>query len=356
MPKKSDKTNQKKIVTDNHDRNFKELIGTFTLEFLQIFTPEVLKFLQPNSLVPLDKEIFTDIAVGEQHEVDLIFRATFKPSASNRKRKGEGDTLAKTESETSESIEPLLTKNAKEVYFVIHIEAQSTHRSDFPRRMFIYFSRLTEKYNQPVYPIVIFSFDNLKSTAASSYVMKFPNKTVLQFDYDAIQLNQLDWHNYVNNPNPVASALMAKMKIASEDRPTVKLECLKMLVGLELDPAKSHLITSFINTYLKLDQQQKQVFEAKLAELEPNEEKERVMQVVNEWTEEGIIRGRHEGQVNTLLLLLSSKLGQPLSAEFVNKINGLSEEVLTSLTLATISFNSLQDLSGWLNTNSSKVG
>ena len=38
--------------------------------------------------------------------------------------------------------------------------------------------------------------------------------------------------------NPVASALMAKMNIADSDRPKVKLECLRLLATLRLNPAK----------------------------------------------------------------------------------------------------------------------
>jgi hypothetical protein len=37
---------------------------------------------------------------------------------------------------------------------------------------------------------------------------------VLEFRFRAIQLNQLNWRDYINSQNPVAAALMSKMKIA----------------------------------------------------------------------------------------------------------------------------------------------
>lgn len=46
---------------------------------------------------------------------------------------------------------------------------------------------------------------------------------VLQFEYAAIQLNRLPWRRFVGHSNPVAIALMAKMKMAPADRPKVKL-------------------------------------------------------------------------------------------------------------------------------------
>ena len=45
---------------------------------------------------------------------------------------------------------------------------------------------------------------------------------------------------------------MTKMSIAPEDRPRVKLECLRMVATLKLDPARSQLIGMFMNSYLKL--------------------------------------------------------------------------------------------------------
>ena len=46
---------------------------------------------------------------------------------------------------------------------------------------------------------------------------------------------------------------MAKMKIAPKDRPKVRLECLRLLATLKLDPARSQLIGGFIAAYLKLN-------------------------------------------------------------------------------------------------------
>ena len=108
-------------MTD-HDRLFKELISTFFLEFLELFFPAVLNYLDRNSITFLDKEIFTDVTEGDRHESDLIAQVNFRDQPS---------------------------------CFLIHLEAQSSAQIHFNRRMFIYFSRLEEKYALPIYPIVI---------------------------------------------------------------------------------------------------------------------------------------------------------------------------------------------------------
>ena len=87
----------------DHDRLFKELLTTFLPEFLQVFCPELAKDLDPDSLEFLDKEIFTDVTHGEKHQADIVAWAKFK---------GQG------------------------LGFLIHVEPQARHETDFRRRMF----------------------------------------------------------------------------------------------------------------------------------------------------------------------------------------------------------------------------
>src|SRR5690348_7307680 len=56
-----------------------------------------------------------------------------------------------------------------------------------------------------------------------------------------------DWRGFARRENPAASALMAKMKIASGDRARVKLECVRLLSTLRLNEAKMHLILGFVD-------------------------------------------------------------------------------------------------------------
>ncbi|MBD1931530.1 hypothetical protein H6F79_06840 [Trichocoleus sp. FACHB-69] len=52
--------------------------------------------------------------------------------------------------------------------------------------MFRYFSRLSEKFDLPVYPVVVFSYNSPKTPEPNVYEVAFPNKVVLQFKYDVI--------------------------------------------------------------------------------------------------------------------------------------------------------------------------
>ncbi|MGK7955442.1 MAG: Rpn family recombination-promoting nuclease/putative transposase, partial [Crocosphaera sp.] len=211
----------------DHDRLFKELISTFFVEFIELFFPQVITYLDGTSVRFLDKEIFTDVTEGDRYETDLIAQVKFKNEPS---------------------------------FFLIHIEAQSSSQSNFNRRMFSYFARLHEKFALPIYPIVVFSYDYPQKEADSQYKVEFPDLEVLNFNYRVVQLNQLNWRDFINQPNPVASALMAKMKIAAQDRAKVKAQCLRLLVTLKLDPARMQLISGFIDTYLTLNPVEENIF------------------------------------------------------------------------------------------------
>lgn len=86
----------------DHDRLFKELLSTFFVEFLELFFPEVIAYVERDTLELLDKEIFTDVTAGEQYEADLVVKARFRN---------------------------------QETFFLIHTEHQASSQADFGRRI-----------------------------------------------------------------------------------------------------------------------------------------------------------------------------------------------------------------------------
>jgi Domain of unknown function (DUF4351)/Putative transposase, YhgA-like len=313
----------------DHDRLFKELLISFFVEFVELFLPDVADYLDPNSLEFLDKEVFTDVTEGERREVDLIVKARFK---------------------------------GEEAFFLVHIENQAHPQSNFAQRMFKYFARLHEKYQLPVYPVAVFSYTESMRQEPTEYRVAFPGKTVLQFEYTSIQLNLIPWQQYINQPNPVASALMARMQMAVSDRPRVKLECLRLLATLKLDPAKSQLIGGFIDTYLKLNAEEYTRYYRELEQL-ADPEKEETMKLMTSWhlegIEEGRLKGREEGvregierglargKEDVLVRQLTHRLGE-LSGQALDRIDQLSGAQLDQLSIELLDFTSASDLDNWL--------
>ncbi len=309
----------------DHDRLFKELLTTFFLEFVELFLPGLREHLDPDSLEFLDKEVFTDVTSGDSHEVDLVVKARIK---------------------------------GEEAFFLVHVEAQSERQSDFPRRMFRYFARLYEKHGLPVFPVAVFSWNEPKAVQPSTHSVAFPMLRVLDFRFEAIQLNRLSWRDFLERENPVAAALMSKMEIAPEDRYRVKASCIRLLATLRLDPARTRLLSGFVDTYLRLDPGEEKLFREEVEGLGEGV-KERAMEIVTSWMEEGIrkglVEGRLEGRLEgrrteagaVVLRLLGRKLGM-LPAALVDRVRSLPTETLEDLGEALLDFGSVADLEAWL--------
>lgn len=300
----------------NHDRLFKELLSTFFLEFLDLFLPNVTTYLEPDSLTFLNKEFFTDVTAGERYEADLVAKVRFR---------------------------------GQESFFLIHVEQQAQARSNFSQRMFRYFACLYEKFALPVYPVALFSYDTPQRPEPNCHQVNFPDLEVLKFNYRVIQLNRLNWRDFVRQPNPVASALMAKMNIAPEERPRVKSECLRLLATLRLDPARMQLISGFIDTYLRLTAEEERQFLLEIGRIEPVEQ-EAVMEIVTSWMQQGIEQGRQEGRAREVALImrqLNRRLGG-VAPEVEEQIRSLSIDQLEELGEALLDFSDACDLAAWL--------
>ena len=152
---------------------------------------KIIGKIERSSIQFLPQEVFTDVASGEKKEIDFLAQVCYQQQ----------DTC-----------------------FLIHIENQSYTETAFAKRMFKYFARLHEKYDLPIYPVVIFSFDEPLRPEPQNYRITFPDLNVLEFQFAAIQLNRLSWRDFLTQPNPVTAALMSKMNIKSEERPQVKAE------------------------------------------------------------------------------------------------------------------------------------
>lgn len=273
----------------DHDRLFKELISTFFIEFIDLFLPQVASEIDRDTIQFLPQEVFTDVTSGDKKEIDLLAQVKYQQ---------------------------------QDTFFLIHIENQSYTESEFPKRMFKYFARLHEKYDLPIYPVVIFSFDEPKRPEPQSYSVRFTDLNVLEFNFTAIQLNRLSWRDYLTQKNPVAAALMAKMNIPVKERPQVKAECLRLLTTLKLDPARMQLISGFIDIYLDLNSAEKEIFKATVDKIGLSKE-EVYMEITTSWGREAAQKTREEIALNMLK--------RKMAVDEIVEMTGLSTEEVQRL-------------------------
>ena len=265
----------------DHDRLFKELLTTFFVEFVEAFLPDVMAYLDTDSIEFLDKEVFTDITEGKRYESDIVVKARFQ---------------------------------GREAFFLLIVENQSSPQAGFPKRMFKYFARFYEKFDLPIYPVVIYSFDRPRRLQPGKHQIDFPGFVVNRFQFRVIQLNRLKWRDYLATPNPAATALMSKMQIARRDRVKVKVQCLRLIATLRLDPARSQLISGFVRTYLQMTRPELAQLQREVGLL-PREEQTTMLTLTNEWIEmgeeRGIEKGKADAERGVVLRLGTKRFGEP---------------------------------------------
>ena len=270
----------------DHDQLFKELLTMFFFEFVDLFLPQMGEYLDRSEITFLPQEYFTDNKTGSRRAIDVLVQVKFR---------------------------------GQDTCFLIHVENQSYDQDEFDRRLFFYFAMLYKEYQLPVYPIAIFSFDYPLRVQSQQHQVNFPDLKVLEFNFASIQLNQLNWRDFLQQQNPVAAALMAKMRIQKKDRPKVKAECLRLLVTLKLDPAKTQSISKSVNAYLNFEGVEKEQFQAEIAKLEIDQ-KEEIMEVMTSWERKGMEKGiEREKQAIALNMLKDN-----FSVEQISKLTGLS--------------------------------
>lgn len=244
----------------HHDQLFKQLIHTFFAEFLELFFPEVHRYVDFSSIKPLSEEMFTDFIEGESRRADIVIETKLR----------ETDSL-----------------------IIIHVEPQSYGQPNFNERMYHYFSLLYNKYRKPIIPIAVFSY-NENRYERNDFTMSFPFFHVLSFYFLSLELRKMKWRNFIHSNNPAAAALISKMGYTEKEKVQVKKGFMRMLAKMELNPAKMELINGFFETYLTLSESEEKELMEEIKQLDYDEVKQ-IMKLPNSWREKGLLEGIQEG-------------------------------------------------------------
>jgi hypothetical protein len=261
-------------------------------------------------------------------------------------RKRTGDLLAKTRFRNQPA------------GFLIHIEHQAQWNSTLARRMLEYFLLDWREYKIPVYPIAVLSYKHVKPFTRAPLEISFPNKKVLFFDFDVIDLPRMDAKSYVKLKNPAALALAARMKMNPQDRVSLARDFFLSLALTKIGREEKDLVAGFFSNYRKLSGQESLQLEEELSKVKPRDAREAVMNLTNPFIElgkqRGIVEGRQEGilqgQTELVLKQITRHLGVPSPAH-EKAIRKLSAEKIEALGEALLDFAAPADLAHWLRQN-----
>ncbi len=291
-----------------------------------------MEAIDPESIEFLDKELLSDLVLGDEKEADIVVRAQIagKPS-----------------------------------FVLIHVENRAKPQTEFRTRMFDYFTWFRAKFALPIYPIAVFTFSTPYRKEPRLYEETVYGLEVLKFRFQVVQLNLLNWRDYAGTDNPIATAWMAKMRIPPEDRVKVRMECLRLFVTLKLDKKKQQTIDEFMRTYLRLTTAEMQKLRKEIETTMPAKDLQEYVTVMNEWEEagmkrgleqgiekgieEGVKQGLRDGEVRLVLRMLKSKFGA-LPEPLTGKITGLELSQLEDLGVALLDFKTMEEAQVWLET------
>ena len=143
---------------------------------------------------------------------------------------------------------------------------------------------------------------------------------------------------------------MAKMQIATRDRPRVKTECLRLLATLRLNPARTQLLAGFIDSYLRLNAREQKLFEQEVAALAPPA-REATVELMTSWEEKGLQRGLEQGEqreAGAMTLRLMRRRFGSLPEALEQRVIGLPKTALEDLAESLFDFTTLADVDDWL--------
>ena len=98
---------------------------------------------------------------------------------------------------------------------------------------------------------------------------------------------------------------------------------MRLLVTLKLDPAKSRLISKFVDTYLRLNVQEESTFQAEIDKMGMTQ-KEEIMQTMTSWEEKGMEKGLEKGLERATQSIALNMLKDNFSLEQISRLTGLT--------------------------------
>jgi hypothetical protein len=301
----------------NHDALFKALLKRPAIlrGFFNQFLPQVAHFVDFAYVEFVDKEHVT---------------------VDGRKRTG--DLLVKTRFQ------------GKSTGFLIHLEHQAQPYSDLARRMLEYWLLDWRDYSLPVYPIAVLSHRQSVKDIFSPLEIRFPNKCVMQFDFDVIDLSRMNAESYVQTTNPAALALAARMKKNPKARVSLSRDFFLSLAAAKLQGMDQQLVLDFFSKYQRLNDQEALQLHRELGKVKTDSAREAAMNLTNPFIRLGMHQGFHQGQAEMVLRLLSRRLGK-LSSSQGKSIRKLPTDKIEALGEALLDFTSIADLRRWMKEN-----
>lgn len=261
------------------------------------------------------------------------------------------------EAETGKRIVDKLVKvylqNGQEEWLLLHIEIQNQKEADFSERVYIYSTRLFDKFRRAVA-----SFAVLGDTDPHWRPQSFHQEALgSRHDFSFQIAKLIDYENVEElsaSDNPFAIVVQAhlaaqatKGKASQQRRRQRKYSLTTMLYERGWSEQEVIDLYRFIDWVLTLPLELEAAFRDDLETYERGKNMPYISTIERMGEAKGEAKGKVEGKVELIGILLAHQVGT-ISAETAEEIKKLPIEQLDRLALDLMGFTSIVDLTNWL--------
>jgi predicted transposase YdaD len=193
-------------------------------------------------------------------------------------------------------------KEGTEEWILVHVEVQGYTDKNFPKRMFQYYTRIFDKYDQPITAFAIFA-DNNKSYHPKRYLSKVLG-TRVSYSFNTFKIKQQDSAVLAASSNPFAMVVLsAKLTLARKKLKDQQLfdsarDVLKLLLTKKMPKAKIRRVMDFLHYYIHFENHEMLTkFEKEIAILTERSKAMGIEELLLDLAEKkGIEKGRKENE------------------------------------------------------------
>ncbi len=289
----------------DYDRLWKEIITELFEEFLLFFSPDLYEQVDfSTSPISLEQEL---------HKIS--------PKAKSKNRR-------------SDKLINVRLKNGEEQWVLVHIEIQGTSDEDFPKRMFQYFYRVLDRYDQQLYTIALYT-DEREAFKPNCYDYSFFGTTLI-YTFNTYKILEQEEEELLHSHNPFALAVLAglyMLKSRKQDQKYYKAKLFKLLLtDKKIPKGKIRPLLIFIDHLIELPEKDTEQLVQEISPLIEKEDKGMGLSlddtsIAQYYKKIGMEKGRKEGIKETAQRMLK----EGISIEIVVKVTGLTEEEIKKL-------------------------
>ena len=230
-------------------------------------------------------------------------------------------------------------------WLYIHVEVQSQHDTDLPRRLFSYHTRLFHLYDQHPVNVVILGDDSPSWRPAGYNVPHLDAEIRLPF-WSAKLLDYAGrWDELETHPNPmglVVSTHLRSLMTGNQpgDRLAGKTHLMRRLLTRGVDAKAIRQMYKIIDWFLELPPAETETFKTDLIALE----RELKVEYITSIERSGIRKGIVETMQSMLPITLEIKFGKPGRQFAENELKNADMDLMGKIRDALLSVDTLDEL------------